>query len=209
MAQDGTMEYKNQETIDHINCWVKEFKEDNSKEAATKLLEQFEPLIYKTCNRLRSFYNDVYPQDEVEQEARVIFYDLLCEYTIDGRAYFNVYMQRKLHLRLRYFFTKEINRKKKFIDMEDSAMEEVSDNYSPHELYVDEIDKQEVLEEVLMAIDNREILSEREASMVHSHFIEELSHQQIADSHEISRSRVSRIIKKAVDRLQEEVKHDE
>jgi RNA polymerase sigma factor (sigma-70 family) len=199
---------EHQARIDQINIWVQEYK-DGDVEAANKLIEQFKPFLAKQSNRWDKIYSGVHPWDHIMQEAMTIFFKLLGEYTIGGPAYFNVFIERKLPLRLRYFFIKEIKRRGRELSHSDEQMRDDNligsvDNIGDLVIAMGQNDR---LKEIWDTLGRDDVLTDRERDMVIQNIIHEVSHEKIAAAYGISRSRVSRIIKKAIERLQEEVRY--
>lgn len=201
-----TRSKEHQEKIDMINGWVQDFF-DGDETAGDKLIDQFEPFLNKSCNRFMKYYQGVFEWDTAIQEARIIFYELLREYTIGGTAYFNVYIQKKLPLRLRYCFVKEIKRRTRDLSHSD---EQFAQNgllgADEREDYDDLLESEEnrfLLQQAMKAIEISD-LTDRERDMFLSHMNGE-SHTSIASRYSISRSRVSRIIKNTVEKIQERI----
>lgn len=194
---------EHQQKIDQINEWVRQYKEDGNNEAGERLLEQFHPLLIKLCNKLNKMYNGVHPWEHIIHEAQVMFIDLLNEYTIGGNAYFNVYIVRKLGFRLRYFFIKEIKRRTKYLShSEEQFLDQGLMGSHDHiaEVAVS-MEDQEQLDMIYDALDDDLLLNSRERDMVIRNVVRGESHESIAKEYNISRSRVSRIIKGALEKI--------
>lgn len=199
---------EHQKRIDQINLWVQAFK-DGDEDAGGYLIEQFTPFLKKQCKRWGDIYKGVHPWEHQFQEAQVIFYTLLGEYTVGGPAYFNVFIERKLPLRLRYFYIKEIKRRTRDLSHSDEQLAEgglIGSSDDIGVLLLD-LDNQKRLESIYLALANPDILTERERDMVTRNILKEESHESIATSYGISRSRVSRIVKRAIEALQLEVRY--
>lgn len=201
-----------QEQIDLVNRLVEEYKVRGNQESLVQLIEEFDKFLKKQASRFCNYYKGVYPWDVAVQEARVIFYDLVEEFTIGGDAYFTVYIQRKLPLRLRYFFIKEIKRRSRDLSHSDEQFKEKGLlGEAPDEIndVLENIDNQKRLNEIYEALDNPDVLTDRERDMVIRNIIHQESHESIAREYGISRSRVSRIIKASIGKIQSEVKYRE
>jgi RNA polymerase sigma factor (sigma-70 family) len=198
---------EHQRRIDQINQWVNEYKAGDV-EAGNKLIKQFEPFLAKQCNRWGRIYKGVHPWEHQMQEAQVIFFNLLNEYTVGGPAYFNVFIERKLPLRLRYFFIKEIKRRTKDLSHSDDMMleEGLLGHSDDMEELITDLDNDDRLKDIYEALRNPDVLTDRERDMVIRHVIHNESHTSIAASYGLSRSRVSRIITNAIDKLRGEVR---
>lgn len=198
-----------QEQINHINNLVERYLVYEDEEALADLLEEFDAFLSKQATSLFKYYQGVHQWEHVKQEAMIIFYNLVKEYTIGGNAYFTVYIQRKLPLRLRYFFTKEIKRRDKMLSHSDEQFAEknllgsgddIMDMVVDSVMYEDRMD----MIDTLFTLD---ILTEREKDMIHKKFILEHSYTSIAKEYGISRSRVSKVIGNAIEKIQENVRY--
>jgi len=201
-----------QEQIDKINDLVYDFKVNGNMESAEKLLMEFDSYLKKQTHKLFSYYQGVYPWDHAFHEAQLIFYQLLTEYTIGGDAYFTVYIQRKLPLRLRYFFAKEIKRRTRNLSHSDEQFIKkrlIKDTEDVIQKIEDDIVNSEKLQEILDVINDGKTLTDRERDMLLSSIVNQESHQSISERYGISRSRVSRIIKASIEKIQSEVKYRE
>lgn len=201
-----------QEQIKKVNDLVYDFKVNGNMESAEKLLMEFDSYLKKQTHRLSSCYPGVHSWDHAFHEAQLIFHQLLTEYTIDGEAYFTVYIQRKLPLRLRYFFVKEIKRRTRDLSHSDEQFIEkrlIGDTGDVMREVNDDITNSEKLQEILDVINDGETLTDRERDMLLSSIVNQESHQSISERYGISRSRVSRIIKASIEKIQSEVKYRE
>lgn len=197
---------ENRGTIDQINEWVRQYKEEDNKEALTHLLEQFSPFLKKQCRRFCKLFPGVHPYSHVIHEARIIFMDLLDEYTIGGPAYFNVFIQRKLPFRLRYFFTKEIRRRSRDLshDEEQFTKYDLIGVKDDTQEVVEDMDRQEKMDFIMNLMYEGDLLTEREVDMVTRSIVLGQRHEDIAALYGISRSRVTRIVNGALKKLREE-----
>lgn len=202
------MNKEHQRKIDQINEWVRRYKEEGDMEAGEALIAQFQPFILKQCNKYHRIYAGVHPWEHVVHEANTIFYMLLNEYTIGGDAYFNVFIQRKLPLRLRYFFIQEIKRRQRDLSHSEDQFIDYGliGSRDDTEHLLDGIDQNEKLKEVLEVL-NSDAITDRERDMIIRNIIKGESHESIATSYGISRSRVSRIIKGAIEKIQGKVRY--
>jgi hypothetical protein len=205
---DDMRSVEHQQRIDQINEWVRRYK-DGDMESGNSVIRQFQPFLTKQSNRWNQIYKGVHPWEHIEHEAKVIFYNLLNEYTIGGTAYFNVFIERKLPLRLRYFFIKEIKRRQRDLSHSDEQMLDDGLVGSCNDIddLIDDMHRRERLDSVYWALGDPDVLTDRERDMVIRNLLHSESHESIAAGYGISRSRVSRIIKQAIERLQGEVKY--
>lgn len=191
-----------QRQIDKINRLVESYKIDGDIQSAHQLLHEFELFLKKQSNSWYSYFQGVHEWEHVYQEAMVIFFKLLDEYKIGGDAYFTVYIQKKLPLRLRYFFIKEIRRRKR--DLSYSNDQFIKQNLlgTAGDIADDVVRNMTIEDGVSDILDAmKQVLNERQIDMVMRSIVEEESHQSIADSYGISRSRVSKIIQISIERV--------
>lgn len=205
------MNEEHKRRIDQINEWVRLYKEEGkNNQYMDNLLEQFKPFLLKQCNKLNKLYSGVHPWDSIVHEANIIFHDLVGEYTIGGDAYFNVFIQKKLPLRLRYFFVKEIRRRQKHLShSEEQFLDQgLIGGYSDTDDIIMGMDNINKFSDVMSAISS-DVITDRERDMMLSNIMSGESHESIANRYDISRSRVSRIIKGAIEKIQLEVRYRE
>lgn len=198
-----------QEQIDHINNLVEQYLVHEDEEALADLLEEFDAFLSKQATSLFKYYQGVHQWEHVKQEAMIIFYNLVKEYTIGGSAYFTVYIQRKLPLRLRYFFTKEIKRRDKMLCHSNEQFAEknlLGTGDDIIDMVVDSV-MNEARMDIIGTLFALDILTEREKDMIHKKFILEHSYTSIAKEYGISRSRVSKVIGNAIEKIQENVRY--
>ena len=88
---------------------------------------------------------------------------------------------------------------KRLIEDTEDAIQEIEDD----------IVNSEKLREIMEVINDGKTLTDRERDMLLSSIINQESHQEISERYGISRSRVSRIIKASIEKIQSEVKYRE
>jgi RNA polymerase sigma factor (sigma-70 family) len=194
-----------QAKIDRINELVRRYKEEGCEDSIGLLLVTFDPFLKKQCNKWSQVYKGVHPWDHIVTEAQLMFYELTNEYTIGGEAYFNVFIMKKLPFRLRYFFIKEIKRRQRDLSHSEEqflegdligAMDDMAG-------IADDMEQSERLVR-LWNILGSELVTPRERDIIIRNVLHQESQESIAQGYGISRSRVSRIIKSALDRMREE-----
>ncbi|AZS49253.1 sigma-70 family RNA polymerase sigma factor [Bacillus phage vB_BpsS-140] len=194
-----------QNQIDKCNMLVENYKINGDQQARLDLLAEFDAYIKKQVGRWSNYFKGVHPYEHSYHEARIIFCELLDEFTIGGTAYFTVYIQRKLPLRFRYFFIKEIRRRQRDLNHNDEQLDRLE------EMVID--DEDNGIEEMLsLMVQNQKLqevydamkkaLSDREIDMVNSHLLNGETQRSIASRYGISRSRVSNTIKLAIEKIQ-------
>lgn len=196
-----------QARIDRINELVRRYKLEGDEDARIQLLEEFHPFLLKHSRRLYSMYYDIHPWDDVIHEAQIIFCKLLDEFIIGGDAYFNVYMERKLPLRLRYFFTQEIEHRKRNFVWDNDKIKEHSQfstvDYA--DSLIDRLDTHKQFAEIMRIMRDSNKINDREIDMLMKHVVHGKTHQEIAAEYNISRSRVSHIIRRVITKIRKEL----
>lgn len=199
------MEEEKQRKIDEINELVAGYKNGRTENAQT-LLHIFKPFLLKQCNKYNQLYPGVHSWINIEQEAMIIFYNLLNEYTIGGIAYFNVFIIKKLPFRLRYFFIKEIKHRGKNLCHEEDQMlmhNLVSEDCGINKM-IENLEDSENIKMIIGLIES-DLLNNRERDMLLKNVLEGMSHEKIAQDYEISRSRVSKIIGNSLKKIRKEL----
>lgn len=195
-----------QERIDYINDLVSQYKAGNMEAGDTLIDDVFNPFILKQCKKWNQLYPGVHEFDSILQEGRKIFGDLLNEYEVGGTAYFNVFIQKKFPLRLRYFFIKEIRHRDKFRCHDDQQfnlycdspyIEEDIENYAENE---DLKEKINILHQLL----DSDLLNDRDKDILQMSIVQGISHKEIGEKYGISRSRVTKIISNTLKKLRKE-----
>ena len=196
-----------QTKIDYINELVRQYKEEDNKEAREILVEDvFKPFILSQCEKWNKLYPGVHNFEAIKQEARCLFINLLDEYTIGGTAYFNVFIERKFPLRLRYFFVKEIKHRGRNLCHDEQQILAKYDGFAESDDITDLIDNEDINDKknMIMGLVNSDLLNDRERDMLMQNMSGK-SHQTIADEYGISRSRVTKIISNALKKIKTEV----
>lgn len=199
------MQEDKQRKIDKINELVAGYKDGEMGNAQT-LLHIFKPFLLKQCNKYNQLYPGVHNWINIEQEAMVIFYDLLNEYTIGGVAYFNVFITKKLPFRLRYFFIKEIKHRGKNLCHEEDQMlmhNLVSEDCGINKMMENLEDSENA--KMIVGLIESDLLNDRERDMLLKNVLQGMSHEKIAQGYGISRSRVSKIIGNSLKKIRKEL----
>src|SRR5690606_20893221 len=127
-------------------------------------------------------------------------------FVIGGDAYFNVYMERKLPLRLRYFFIQEIeHRKRNFVWDGDKIKEHPQFSTVDYaDSLIDRLDTHKQFAEIMRTMKDSDKINDREIDMLMKYIVHGKTHQEIATEYNISRSRVSHIIRRVITKIREE-----
>lgn len=193
-----------QEKIDLINKLVEDYKVNGNVEAGEKVIKMFKPFLLLNCKKYNQLFPNVHEWSSIEQESMVIFHQLMDEYTIGGTAYFNVFIQRKLPFRLRYFFIKEIKHRTKNLchGEEQFAQYRLEDNETLDNMLEDMEDRKNLL--MIKELIESDLLNDREREMLMAN-MRGISHEVIAKAHGISRSRVTKIIGNVIRKIKKEI----
>lgn len=194
-----------QDKIDLINKLVEDYKVNGNVKSGEEVIKMFKPFLLKMCEKYNKLFPNVHEWATIEQEAMVIFYQLMNEYTIGGVAYFNVFIMKKLPFRLRYFFIKEIKHRTKNLCHEESQL-----------LQYNKAEEVDILDDMLTDMEDREhirmikeliqsdLLSDRDRDMLLMN-INGISHEKIAEKYGISRSRVTKILGGIIKKIRKEI----
>ena len=196
------------EQINHINELVRQFKEENNGQACAELLQIFRPFILKHCKILNKLYSGVFTWADIEHQANLIFYDLLNEYEIGGPAYFNVLIQRKFHFRLRYVFVKEIKHRTRNLCHSGEQLLQynlIDDNNTETQVMNTLYNKDRERLKIIAELMESDLLTERECHMIKLNIFEGKDHKEIGETYGISRSRTTKVIRNALNKLQKEI----
>lgn len=197
-----------QEQIDHINALMLEYKTTGSKEASEEIFTIFRPFIIKHCKELNMMYPGVFAWADIVHQANIIFFDLMNEYEIGGVAYFNVFIQRKFHFRLRYVFVKEIKHRIRNLCHNDEQLLQYNmiDDHDTERNVMDNLYNQDIERlKIIAELMNDDLLTDREKHMIHLNIVEKKGHEEIGKIYGISRSRTTKVIRNALNKLQREV----
>ena len=193
-----------QEKIDLINKLVEDYKLRGDMKAGEQVIAMFKPFLLKNCQKYDKLFPNVHEWASIEQEAMVIFHQLMDEYTIGGTAYFNVFIMKKLPFRLRYFFIKEIkHRTKNLCHGEDQFAQYNLQDYDTIDCMFDEAEDRENLMMIKELIKS-DLLNDREREMLMLN-MNGKSHDEIAKQYNISRSRVTKIIGNILKKIKKEI----
>lgn len=193
------------EKIKLINELVEDFKVNGNSESGEKVIEMFRPFIIKNCDKYNKLFPNVHEWLSIEQEAMVIFYQLMNEYTIGGAAYFNVFIVRKLPFRLRYFFVKEIRHRSKNLCHEGQQMAQYIDESgigSIEDLLTNMEDKEHL--KMIKGLIESDLLNDKEREILKAN-MNGKNHREISEMYGISRPRVTRIINNTIKKIKQEI----
>jgi len=109
--------------IDNINELVRLVQQGNkneSNESLTALLDLFNPLLLKLCDKWSNYFNDkdhhIKPFSDLMGDCIYWFYYYTKDiYTIDGRATYNKFIKDHIDQRIRYIYECEIKYYKKLL----------------------------------------------------------------------------------------------
>ena len=198
------IEKEKADKIAKVNELVRQYKEEDNILAGEAVIKMFKPFLIKQCEKYNKLYQGVHSWEAIEQEAMVIFYNLLNEYTIRGTAYFNVFIMKKLPFRLRYFFTKEIrHRTKNLCHQEDQFAQYNLEADNSIDETLSNMEDQENLNAINGLI-NSDLLNDRERAMLAMN-MQGMSHEAIANHYGLSRSRITKIVGNSLKKIKKEL----
>lgn len=212
--------------IDLINDLVLQVQLNSGNEeneALSELLEMFKPMILKICVKWRSYFNDINSRikqwDELVCDAESWFYHYTKNvYTIDGEATYNTFIKQHIDQRIRYIYECELKYYKKHIfpdpdkdgtDDNNDSLERVVYGYkSDHgstmeDVVISEYDasiRSELAHKILDLLDN-DVFSSRDKRIFTEIVYNGKTHDEIARELDVSRTRITQILKKIKSRL--------
>lgn len=206
------------EKIDHINDLVWNIKNGvNYEESFVALLEMFKPLLLKICSKWSKYFNDenhkIKRFDELMADAEYWFMKYTIEkYTIDGEATFNTFIKNHIDQRIRYIYECELKYYKNNIfpdpsksgeddnDMYESIVYKYRSN-TTQDIESDIIDRDISESRILLAnkiveLINLNIFNDRERLIFNEIMCNGTTHEEMGNKLNISRTRVTQILKK-------------
>lgn len=216
------------EKIDRINDLVQLATKSEDKEvrdsSMTELLKLFKPLILSLCKKWSEYFNDnshnIKRFDELVADGEYWFmYYTLYKYDVNGSATFNTFIKNHLDQRIRYIYECELKYFNKHIfpdpdrksDTELDSFESVVYNYSSnsHSNGIEDdiisdhetADRKELAHKILNIIDSNGIFNERERMIFKSIICEGKAQKDVGDELNISRTRITQIMKKTKTKL--------
>jgi len=213
--------------IDMINALVADIKSysSTSKESMTALLDLFHPMLLNICSRWsRHFADDTHTLirfDELLSDAQYWFMKYTMEtYTINGSAAYNKFIKDHMTQRIRYIYECKIKYYKNNIfpdpnkqtdnDNDDDMLENVTYKYkSDHGITIEDeyednytqYSRNELANQILTIVSDTNNFNDRDSLIFISIVYKGKTHDEIAKQLDISRTRVTQILKRVKGRL--------
>lgn len=219
----GRLERGESEKIDKINDYVFNVQnmcgEDRDK-YVNILLDMFNPLILSLCNKWSKYFKDerhnIIQWDELIVDAQYWFvHYTLHKYTIDGSATYNTFIKNHMDQRIRYIYEKEIKYYNKLIfpdpnreTDEMDTFESVIYNYSSdisgdsHGIDTHIVNDNDADDRVALAhriidiVNSNGSFNDRERLIFNKILCNGVTHDLVSKELNISRTRVTQILKK-------------
>lgn len=203
MTQRGTVKLCGTDPeIQRINQLVTQAQQGDT-EAMEALLVTFNDLILFISNKYFVNNKDLVTFDDVHSFVQSMFTQLtLVDYTIGGRAYYNVFVRRMLNMRTLDFIERLIRYKKRHRPIiEECIMDELNDPCAEtQDDTINRLHAQDVCQVVSVFIS--QTYSERDVNMFYDFSLECMSYSELSVKYGLSVCRVSSI----VGRIRSEVK---
>lgn len=218
--------------IDNINELVRLVQQGNneeSNESLTALLDLFNPLLLKLCNKWSNYFNDkdhkIKSFDDIMSDCIYWFYYYTKNvYIIDGRATYNKFIKDHIDQRVRYIYECEIKYHKKMLfpdpyrDMDDDSnvLDDVISKYTEcaHDgiecgmIEDGDIVARDRLANRLLCLMNTDAFNDRERSIFIDVICNQKTHDQLGEQYGISRTRITQIFAKTKDKLYKKIEDD-
>lgn len=221
--------------IDKINHLVLIAKTSDSgsdeyKSSFNELLEIFQPLLYSVCYKWARYFNDTSHKlktiDELMADAQYWFMKYTLEkYEIDGVATFNTFIKKHIDQRIRYIYETELGYRKKNVfpdtskleNDEDDPLELVVRKYSDvNDVHMDNniadkeiADARMQLAHRVIELSDSYILNDRERTIFKEIVYNGITHEEMSRKLNISRTRVTQILKRAKAKMYDAINRDE
>lgn len=203
-------------------CKSEPIGSDLYKESFDALLKIFKPMILSICSKWSKYFNDtnhrIKPFDELVADAEYWFMVYtINKYTIDGDATFNNFIKKHIDQRIRYIYETELKHYTRTIypdpsknDMTDEVdvLERViyqyssearnsSNNISNNSINIIMADaRNEVAHKIMDMVNKSVLFTDREKMVFNGIICEGITHDEMGKRLNVSRSRVSQILKK-------------
>lgn len=232
----GRLERGENQTIDLINDLVYNVKHtsgDTYQDSFTTLLDMFKPLILSLCNKWANYFNDTSHTlkrwDELVADAEYWFMKYTIEkYTIDGSATFNNFIKKHLDQRIRYIYETELRYYSKLIFPDPSKDDELHDtnvlervihqyssqvdvNVHSDDIINDDIcmARIKVANRICELVNNSHLYTDKEKKIFNDVMVNGKTHNSVGEELNVSRTRISQILKKIKTKLYNQMNNDE
>lgn len=217
--------------IDRINELVRLVQQgtkEESNEALVGLLDLFHPLILRLCDKWSAYFNDkdhrLKPFQELIVDCQYWFYHYTKEvYDVNGPATYNKFIKDHMDQRVRYIFESEIKYQSRLLfpdpyeDQDGDVLEDVINKYSsgtddnnPEGDMVDSCgdDARHQLANRLLHLMNSDTFNDRERKIFIEVICNGVTHEQLGEQYNISRTRVTQIFAKVKEKLYKKMEGD-
>ena len=201
------------------------------KESMQTLMELFKPMMLKVCKKWSDYFERkgqrIKPFDELMSDAGYWFiYYTLSKYTIDGKATYNKFITDHIDQRIRYICECELRYAKNNIfpdpdrttDSDEDMLESVIHRYSSNNKYVmedeyidmvNQNDRKKLAHMISTLVECNEIFNEREKLIFVEILCNGVTHEEMSRRLDISRTRVTQIIRKIKSKLYKVMNDDQ
>lgn len=195
MAQRGTTKLCSTDPeIQKINSLVEQAQQGDN-DAMEELLVMFESLILFITNKFFVNNKDIVTFDDVHTFVRSMFVQLtLVDYTIGGRAYYNVFVRRMLSMRTLDFIERLIRYKKKHRPIIEECIEDEINDPCAETLddIINRLHAQDLCKVIASFID--QTYPERDTQMFYDFSAFNMSYGDLSAKYGLSVCRVSSIV---------------
>lgn len=221
------------EKIDKINDLVLNVKTGvDYEESFVALLGMFKPLLLKICAKWSKYFNDeehkIKRFDELLADAEYWFMKYTLEkYVIDGEATFNTFIKNHIDQRIRYIYECELKYYKNNIfpdpnksgddtdDIYESVVYRYTSNQESNKVESGFIEKDildsrnELAHNIILLVESADIFNEREKIIFKEIMCNGTTHDEMGAKLNISRTRVTQILKKIKIKLYKLIETDQ
>lgn len=218
--------------IDNINNLVYLVQNGNDKESNESLkalLDLFNPLLLKLCDKWSTYFNDKSHRlksfDELMSDCIYWFYHYTKHiYIIDGRATYNKFIKDHIDQRIRYIYECEIKYHSKLLfpdpykesNDNNNVLEDVINKYSEYSynspdnniIDSDVYNAKNKLANRVLELMNTDLFNDRERTIFIEVVCNQITHEELSTRYGISRTRVTQIFAKTKDKLYKKIESD-
>ena len=177
---------------------------DGDREATSKLLKLFNPLIYKISEQIYVRYGRIFPLDEIARQSKcALVYLTITEYQLGGKAHYPYFIKKKLHAHLVQLYRPIYILSVKSVPLDQISLIIQPPNFD--EEYEEGIreayDKHihEIYEKTMQYIN--ENFNEREQDLIYSCLCDKIPRNQLAKKYHVSFIRMKVIYNKVIKKL--------
>lgn len=191
--------------IRYINSLVEQAQSNRANDTAMlKLLELFNPYILLIAKKYYENNKRIVSWDDVHSFVKSCFVELtLKDYTIGGRAHYNVFIRRMLNLRTLYFIEQRIKDQKRHEVLDEETIDpKYIISYDMADDIIHRMHVGVMVSGIICLVDQH--FCERDSQMFKDYYFQEgMSYQILAKRYYLSTPRVSSIITSMKNKLRE------